>query len=48
MSPEFQLLVASQGAQWVLLMWHLLRCRDVRLDIERVKLHVGIRDTSKD
>ena len=36
------LLIASQGAQWALLLYHLLRCRDIRLTIYRIMLHVGM------
>ena len=32
------LLVASQAAQWGLLIHHLLRCRDVRLDVHDLQM----------
>jgi hypothetical protein len=36
------LLLLSQGAQWVLLINHLLRCRDMRVDVYRIKVHTGM------
>lgn len=31
------LLIASNAAQWVVLFWHLYRCRDVRYDVWQLK-----------
>lgn len=36
------LLVASNGALWVVLFVHLFRCRDIRVDIEKIKIHTGM------
>lgn len=42
------LLLIAQAAQWGLLLRHLLQCRDVRRDIDLIKLRIGIRSLDDD
>lgn len=37
------ILWVSHCAQWVLLLHHLLRCRDIRQDLYRLQIHTGLK-----
>ena len=38
------ILIGSQAGLLALLLKHMFSCRDTRLDIERIKLKVGLED----